>query len=235
MKESYAKSKDNVLIHFLDNEGSDSSLPPLVVVPGMMGLAGFHERELQELLPRRVIAITHRGLGKSQVIEPGQGSFAARTSDIATVVEHLDLEKYFLYGFSRGVSLVVAHSLKSPQRVLGLILHDCEPTYPKISEKWRDMLIAANRPHIPAKTVEAYCKDSELVDLNSRLNELPCPTLILRGEKEGSLLPEAKAKEMKEFLQNSEIMSLPNSAHELADLDHALFVRSLEQFMIEQL
>jgi pimeloyl-ACP methyl ester carboxylesterase len=233
MKEDFARSRDGLDIHFLENEGADSNLIPLVIVPGMMGLAGFHEREMKKLLPRRVITITHRGLGKNQPIHPGQGSFAQRATDIAAVTDYLGLKKYFLYGFSRGVSLALAHTLRHPRNVAGLIFHDCEPTYPKISEKWRDNLISANRPHMPAQTVTAYWQDSEAIDLTSRLVETTCPILILRGEKEGSLLPFEKANAMKQLLASVQLSSLPNSAHELADTDQELFVSSISRFMSE--
>jgi hypothetical protein len=66
MKESFAKSRDGLDIHFLETKGADPALIPLVIVPGMMGLASFHEEEMKKLRPRRVVSITHRGLGKTQ-------------------------------------------------------------------------------------------------------------------------------------------------------------------------
>lgn len=234
MIEGFASSEEGVEIHYLDNEGTSRDLAPLVIVPGMMGLASFHETEMAQLLPRRVISITHRGLGKNLPIEPGQGSFAQRVSDIAAVVDHLKMERYFLYGFSRGVSLIVAHALKRPLEIQGLIIHDCEPTYPKISEKARDALISAARPHIPARTVIAYWQDSEAVDLTSQLKQISCSALIIRGEKEGSLLSLERAKAMKLLLKNSQLATLPNSAHELSEIDRDSFVSSLQCFMSEK-
>jgi pimeloyl-ACP methyl ester carboxylesterase len=231
MKDSFARAKDGVNIHYLESGDSNPSLAPLVFVPGMMGIAEHLAEEMEGLQPRRTIALTHRGLGKNQKIQPGSGSFAHRCSDIEAVVKHLDLPKYFLYGFSRGVPMAVAHALEHPMRVAGLILHDCEPSYLKVSEKWRDMLIAANRPHIPAETVTAYWQDSEAIDLNPRLPEIRCPTLIFRGEKEGSLLPLEQATKMQKALGSAEIVNLPNSAHELATGDRDIFLNAIRRFI----
>ena len=231
LREGFATSKESLKIHFLDNEGDDPRAIPFVIVPGMMGLADFHGEELRSLRPRRAVAFTHRGLGKSDPICVGQGSFSQRTSDIRTAVRDIGLRRYFLYGFSRGVAMAVAHALEYPSEIAGLILHDCTPVYAKISEKWRDALISANRPHIPAETVTAYWQDSEAVDLSARLTEISCRTLILRGEKEGSLLPSEQACALQELLPRSEISTLPNTAHELADEDRIRFIDTLNAFM----
>lgn len=230
MREGFAKSPDGIEIQFLENVGFDPSLAPIVFVPGMMGTAEIHQQELTDLLPRRAISFTHRGLGKSQKIQSGQATFEKRASDTSTVVRHLGLDRYFLYGFSRGVSLAVAHALQHAAEVRGLILHDCDASYVKCSERWTDMLIKANLPHAPAETIMAYARDSQAVDLNPQLKELTCPTLIFMGEKEGSLLPPQKAEAMKTLLRKSEVISLPHSAHALDDEDRAHFLSHLRRF-----
>jgi pimeloyl-ACP methyl ester carboxylesterase len=165
MKEAFAIAHDGVQVHFVDNEGGDSKRIPLIIVPGMLGIAEHHEIELQELSPRRVIAISHRGLGKSGPISVGQGSFQQRVSDVEAVVRHLELKEYFLYAFSRGVALAVAHALKHKNSIKGMILHDCEPIYVAPSEKWYQQMLSLQKSHVFPSTLEAYWQDAHRVEL----------------------------------------------------------------------
>lgn len=230
MKESFAVTADNLKIHVLESEAFDSNLIPLVIVPGMMGIAEHYLRQLQDFSPRRVITFSHRGLGKSEIIRPGLGSFQQRCSDIDSVCSHLGLTRYILYGFSRGVPMIVAQTMAHPERVRGLVLHDCEPVYFKPPEKWRDAVIAAKQSHIPQETVIAYWQDAEMVNLMDQLPKIFCPTLLLRGEKEGSLLPLQRAQTMMGLIKSGKMNSLPHSAHELADEDRNLFIKTMQDF-----
>lgn len=228
MKEGFALNLDGVHIHYIDNE-IHSDLLPLFIVPGMMGVAEHHELELKNL-PRRVIAMSHRGLGQSQKISAGQGGFESRVGDIAAVVDHLELTNYLLQGYSRGVSLAVEHTLRHPRNVRGLILHDCPPRYVRPSESWRDRLLALQKPWMPSETVTAYWQDAEDVDLTPRLREIGCPTLLLRGALEGTMLSPEHADSLASMLPNGRVRVLAQSAHEIGPEDLGAYLSILRDF-----
>lgn len=228
MREGFALNLDGTRIHFIDN-GFHADALPLFIVPGMMGVAEHHQLELEHM-PRRVIAMSHRGLGRNAKISSGQGGFEARVGDIAAVVGHLELEDYLLYGFSRGVPMAAEHAIRYPRNVRGLILHDCVPRYARPSESWRDRLQAMQSPWMPAETVHAYWHDAEDVDLSSRLHEILCPTLLLRGALEGTMLPSAEAERLCESLPQGKIQVLAQSGHEIGAEDVGAYISILRDF-----
>lgn len=228
--DNFVTTRDGISIHYTDNLGSDATLVPLVIVPGMMGIAEHHQNEIRELLPRRVIAITHRGLGKSGKVLPGQCSFEQRAMDIEAVISKLGISQYILYGFSRGVALAVKHASKNLGSVKAMILHDCEPVYLRPSEKWCNHLKNLNRPHMPAETIEAYWQDGTNVDLTSELSKFSCPVLVIRGALEGSLLPPEKAEKLLSQVPSGQMAVLENSSHEVSSSDKDRFVTILKEF-----
>jgi pimeloyl-ACP methyl ester carboxylesterase len=231
VREGFATSKDDIQIHYVESETYDSSLAPLLVVPGMMGIAEHHHKEINDMAPRRCIAFSHRGLGKSGPIHSGQGSFHQRASDIETIARHLSLDRYFLYAFSRGVPIAVHHSLENASAILGLILQDCEPTYGRPSQKWLEHFLSVKPLHIPEATARAYWQDAEKIDFSDRLGEITAPTLFIRGEQPGSLLSREGAEVLEEKMAFAKVVSLPHSAHELAESDFSLFSSLLKNFL----
>jgi pimeloyl-ACP methyl ester carboxylesterase len=197
-----------------------------------MGMAEHHEIELAKLSPRRVVAFTHRGLGKSGKVSAGMCKFEDRVSDIDAVIKYLGLTKYILYGFSRGVALAVAHATQNQNAVRGLILHDCEPIYIRPSEKSRDFLMNLNNPNLPKQTVEAYWHDAQNIDLTERLSEFTFPILFLKGALEGSLLSTEKAQSLLTKTRNSRMQVLTGSAHEVGIEDYDTFLECLRDFCI---
>lgn len=233
MNDHFAASSDGISIHYLDNGGSDPSLVPLLIVPGMMGIADHHEPELSSLAPRRVVALTHRGLGKSGSVKVGQCSFEQRALDVDAVVKDLGLKEYILYGFSRGVPLAVQHASLSPSAVKALIIHDCDPVYMRGSERWYNHLVSLQKPYMPAATVEAYWKDSDEVNLCARLNDFTFPVLLIRGALNGSLMSADTAESLLSRLQKGQIKVLANSAHEVADIDRDAYLAAIKAFCDE--
>lgn len=119
MKSEFVRTVDGLEIHTLSSDSWDDQTP-LIFVPGMMGIADFYEREMTEFSPRRILALSHRGCGKSEIPPIGKADFRSRVNDIAAVASGFALHNYFLCGFSRGVSLAVQHAIDYPGAVRGL-------------------------------------------------------------------------------------------------------------------
>ena len=77
-----------VLIHALDNEARDSTLAPIVVVPGMGESAEEYAWLLAELGDRRVVAVDVRGRGRSDAPEHGY-RWEDHIGDIAAMIAML--------------------------------------------------------------------------------------------------------------------------------------------------
>jgi pimeloyl-ACP methyl ester carboxylesterase len=222
------KTRDGADLHVISSAEWDASLPPIVFVPGMLGLADYYPEHVAIHAPRRIFAYSHRGLGKSILPEGVNAGFMARRADLEAVVEHFQLEKYFLSAFSAGVPFAVEHTLRFPERVLGLALMDFEPIYRKPSMTWVDMVVKREDSNRPPAVIRRYQQDAEPLDFYDRLSEIRCPVLIERGGGEGSLLSPQAADRMRSLIKNAELVVLPNSGHEPDERDRALWTGSLQ-------
>ena len=90
-----------VRLHALDNERSDTTLPPVVVVPGMGESAEEYAWLLAELGDRHAVAVDVRGRGLSDAPEQGY-RWEDHFGDVAAMIESLDLDRPVLVAFSAG-------------------------------------------------------------------------------------------------------------------------------------
>jgi pimeloyl-ACP methyl ester carboxylesterase len=72
---------------------------------------------------RRVVLFDLRGHGKSQKLyEPEAYSFAAMSSDLGALLDHLKIERADVMGYSLGARIATYFALQHPDRVRSLIL-----------------------------------------------------------------------------------------------------------------
>lgn len=94
-----------VRLHYIEsNPDTPPTLSPLVYIHGAYGMAEKFLPEMEALSPRRCIAISLRGRGKSDAPETGY-SFDHHISDIKALVNHLGLGHFCLMGWSVGVGV----------------------------------------------------------------------------------------------------------------------------------
>jgi pimeloyl-ACP methyl ester carboxylesterase len=228
--EDACSTTDGVHLEMLHSKSLDHSIP-VILVPGMIGTASMFSERIEMLHPRPGIAFSHRGCGKSSSPAEGHYDFASRCLDIEAVVDHFQLKEYFLYGFSRGVPMVVQHALDHGSRVKGVILDDAEPVYPRLTYAWTQRMVAAQFLWAHPFALERIQKESVECDLFDRLPEIQAPVLIFRGEQEGSLLSKAAALKMKARLPKAELIPLPNSAHGVSPEDFPDFRDAVNAFL----
>ncbi len=212
LEEDMCTSKDGVHLEVLRSKTSSPCIP-VILVPGMIGTATMFAERIEILQPRSGIAFSHRGCGKSSSPTEGHYDFASRCLDIDAVVDHFQLQEYFIYGFSRGVPMAIQHALDNPGRVKGIVLDDAEPIYPRLTHSWTQKMVAAQFLWAHPFALERIQKESVECDLYDRLPEIKVPVLIFRGELDGSLLSKGAALRMKARLPLAELIHLPNSGH----------------------
>lgn len=205
----------------------------MVFIPGMLGSADDYRTEIDRLFPRRCVALSLRGRGKSDAPFHGY-SFEDHVSDVEAVLEAAGLEQFSLMGFSTGVTFALGYAVRHPFHLAGLVIGDYPARYPAYSAQWaeraREYLPVA-RHHV-ARAIHAEARE---VQLWNELPVLQCPVLILRGGQEGgaerSLLPLELADEYLRRLPNARIRVLEKSGHAFWEPDVEPFFGILNEFL----
>jgi pimeloyl-ACP methyl ester carboxylesterase len=121
------------IMHIPASEGSPklcvddggSGRLPVIFVHSLGGTHAHWSAQLKELrIKRRALALDLRGHGCSAMPEDGDYSIKSLSTDIDSLVTHLDLHRYVLVGHSLGGSVAIAHAGAHPNRVAGLLLVD---------------------------------------------------------------------------------------------------------------
>ena len=100
--ERWANNK-GVLLHYLDTGAFAAyNLVPIVFVPGALGSAENYVREMESLTPRRCLAVSLRGAGKSEAPEKGY-TFEDHVFDIEAIIQESELNSFCLMAYSMGV------------------------------------------------------------------------------------------------------------------------------------
>jgi pimeloyl-ACP methyl ester carboxylesterase len=220
-----------VQIHVLDSDPEgDAAGTPLVFVPGVLRTAEGFRATMEALAPRRCVALSLRGWGKSDAPPTGY-RFEDHVSDLEAVVEALGLRAFCLMGHSMGVPLAVEYAARYPDRLTGLILADYPARLSAFPAEWAGRVLDAMpgqaRPHV----VEALHNESREVVLWDRLARVECPVLILRGGRSDSLLSPEDSQTYLQRLPSALVVVFDESGHELWEPDAARFVGTLRAFL----
>ncbi|WP_437301009.1 alpha/beta fold hydrolase [Sorangium sp. So ce426] len=105
--------------------GSSREAPPVVLVHGMVGHAGFWEAPLAHVAGRRrAVAIDLRGHGASEPPPDADYAPSACAADVLAVLDALALPRVALVGHSYGALVALAAAADHPERVARLLLAD---------------------------------------------------------------------------------------------------------------
>lgn len=233
IKDNFVSNED-VKLHYLDgNEIIDYSLKPLLHIPGAFGSAESFLTDLKSLSPRRVISMSQRGRGKSDVPTSGY-TFENLMLDIQSIVEAAKLKKFYLYAFSLGVPAALGYACKFPEKIEGLIIGDYPAKYPRLSEEWIEKFLPYPELVNP-KAVLGTQRESKEVHLWDELKMIQCPVLILTG---GNAQVEPKVVLSKEELEryrttlsDVSIVKFIHSGHRLWEPDHEKYIITIKEFL----
>ena len=111
---------------FVRDGGDAGSAPvPVVFVHSLAGNGGQWALQLDHLRRhRRAVSLDLRGHGDSDPADNGNYTLPALASDIAAVVDQLNLRRFVLAGHSLGSAVAIEYAAQHPDRVAGLLLVD---------------------------------------------------------------------------------------------------------------
>ncbi|MCC3860764.1 alpha/beta fold hydrolase [Pseudemcibacter aquimaris] len=205
----------------------------------------------------KVIAIDAREQGRSGKSEQ-QISYELMASDVIGVMDHLNIEKFNLFGQSDGAitALMVTHM--HPQRVEKQIIHGAVYHYDAYPQSQRDRWKSVtwdkdserdNDPNgFPGMAIESYLLGrKDLADFESHyqemammwatspalnktdLNNINIPTLVIVGDHYDISI--SHTVEMHEALANSELFVVPGATHFVHQEKPDLLHRVMHDFL----
>lgn len=230
IKEDWVDNR-GVKIHYLDSCNGQDDITPLFICPGLSESAEDYTKLMHHLAPRRCIAITFRGRGKSGCPEHGY-SLEDHVSDIEAVVNHLGLESFYLMGYSRGVSYTLGYATANYNRLRGLIIEEYPALHKKMYNGWARELLEAfpntGLKHAGALGIEL---ESVQVDFSSQLQRIKCPALIMRGMRESSLLTDEAVEVYLNNISKCRVVNFEKAGHDIQTDDTVNFQSTIKTFL----
>ncbi|MDI4646914.1 alpha/beta fold hydrolase [Cohnella hashimotonis] len=222
-------------IHYLDTlQESDASLVPVFVCPGLSETAEEYEDFIAEMLPRRVIVLSFRGRGRSDTPLSGY-DLQDHVADIESVVQQLQLTKFHLYGYSRGVSYALAYARRHPHRIASIIVQDYPAEHKAMTAEWPrsyidEYLIPTNRlsTNIRAEAVHGIQKDSTACEITFSFEK---PVLVMRGLLEDSLISDEELLPYRLHFSNLRIENFTKSGHNIRGSEKEKLDRTIKDFL----
>lgn len=113
----------DVEVRYVEHDGGDDDLAPVVLVHGLPGTADDFDRvtPLLAAAGHRTIAIDRPGFGFS---DGGYHPLAQQLDALDGLLDQLAVERPVLVGHSYGGTVALAYAAREPQRVRGLVLVD---------------------------------------------------------------------------------------------------------------
>lgn len=221
---------NGVKLHYMETAIFDDMMTPLVYVPGALNQAEQATELLGYFEDRRRISMSLRGRGKSEAPHSGY-AFKDHVADIEAVVGRSGVKEYCLLAYSMGVPYAIDFAAENPH-LKGMIVCDYPAKYPSIPEQWVNRVRASGfipqeNFHVP----NAIQQESVSLSLEEQLAKIDIPVLVIRGEKEGSLLKESDVEFYQKHLKDVRIMTVNDAGHELWEPDKENFIRLIAGFL----
>lgn len=227
-----------VKIHYVNKEETGATSDPIVIIPGLAESAEDYLSLVPKIKNRTVIVISLRGRGQSDA--PLQGySLEDHVRDIETVIiEELKLDSFYLFGYSRGVSYMLAFGLAHSEKVSGIIIGDYPAIHTKLPEQWVDFFIGlppwrgkTALERMPKHALEGIQRESSEKIMWEQLSSFTCPVMVIGGGKKGSLLSEEHMQLYKNHLLDVQLNVLEDSDHNLFFPEEEKLVRLINNFL----
>lgn len=223
-----------VRIHYYDSgtPSESSERLPLIICPGLSETAEDYLDLLETLQPRRTIALSFRGRGRSDTPVNGY-DLDEHVADLAAVIDEVGVDRYHLMGYSRGVAYALAYAQRNKQRVQSLILCDYPPEHRSMQEEWpegyiHDYLIPYGRANlIRQDAVYGIQRNSTQQSL---AGELDMPVLIAQGGLPDSLLSEEDIERYRQMCSRLMVRVYEEAGHGIKMTEKSALYRDISVF-----
>jgi pimeloyl-ACP methyl ester carboxylesterase len=220
-----------VRLHCLEQPASTGILRvSFLIVPGTFGFAEDYADEMAALAPRRCIAVSLRGRGRSDIPRHGY-RFEDHVADIAAAVDQLGLRSFVLMGYSMGGAYALGYALQAADRFQGLIIGDYQARYRALSPKWIDRALTSLPGRATREVATALQRESSEVSMWDRLGAIQCPVMVVRGGQRGSLVTSEVASMYLQHLPRVDIVTLVDSGHEIWRPDFRAYIDLIGDFL----
>jgi pimeloyl-ACP methyl ester carboxylesterase len=228
---------DGLRLHYVDSfdDAVDSSVAPVVFVPGMGDEAEEYHDLVEELLPRRVVAVDVRGRGASDAPESGW-SPAHHVADLDAVIADAGVRRVHMASYSRGTGYSLGWAITHPDRVLSVTIGDYFAGHVQVPEQYRPGFHTRKwrgRPmneRMTPEAIDGVFAESEDVEMFVELGALGVPVLLVRGTAPGAIVTDELAARYRAAVPGIEIVDFDGSGHDLWRPDPHRFGRTLREF-----
>ncbi len=233
---------------FLHNSGAnifyseyfpaDPQAPTLILLHGNGEDHTYFVKQIPAFSPHfRLVLMDTRGQGQSTGGD-GELNFSVFAADLLALMDHLQIAKAHLLGFSDGGNLALTFALAHPERVQSLILNgaNLEPGGVKLSTQLPIVLgygccrllspfshkarqngavlgLMVNHPHIPSQALAA----------------LTMPALVIVGERD--MIRDRHSQLIARSLPNAQFVRIPGGDHFCAAKCPETFNRAVLSFL----
>lgn len=204
---------------------------PLIIIPGATNSLEEIEEDLKGALTDYHIIISLRGRGNSDSPENGY-SIDNHAADVIAVIEHFNLNSFYLFGHSVGASVCIRVATLQGSKAKGLVLGDFPPFFPPFDKSWADHVLKNPKVAISKTALYGLAKEGRYVDLSNDFKHIFCPILLIRGGQKDSAFPEKQVPAFKAIAPTCIVQTLPESGHDIFRPNPTQLVKTLTTFML---
>ena len=182
------KTSDDVSIHY-ETHGFDNDGPPLVFLNGMTQTTrhwATHTRKLRSSRP--IVTYDARGQGDSDP-PPTVPTLKSHARDLLELLDHLDIPRADLVGFSHGARVALGFATQYPERVQRLVLcaATARPTAlaETIVRSWKEVLDLGGMAALAWASLPSII-GNDFLEKNSFLLENIVRASVDRNSEEGT-------------------------------------------------
>ena len=235
-RQNFVNNK-GVNIHYIDNDVKNINATTLLICPGLSESAEDYINLMSRVKNRRCVALSFRGRGKSDAPKNGY-TLENHIDDIQSIVKELELGEFCIMGVSRGVSYELGYAVSNPQFLKGMIIGEYPAIHKRMPNGWAKESMDFYEKYcdsisITYEVLKCIEDDSKEVSFIKKLNSIVCPSLVLKGELEDTLVSSGDIVDYVENLGNKSIRveTFDKAGHDIQAGDFEGLVKIINEFM----
>lgn len=230
-------NNQGINIQYVDNQVNNVNTTTLLICPGLSESAQDYINLMSRVKNRRCIALSFRGRGKSDAPSDGY-TLEEHIKDIESVIRELNLDNFCIMGISRGVSYELGYATFNPKSIKGMIIGEYPAIHKQMPSGWAKESMDfydkyCDSISITYEVLKSIEDDSKEVSFVNELSNITCPSLILKGELEDTLLSNEDIVDYVENLGSKSIRveKFEKAGHDIQSGDFDGLVKVINEFM----